>query len=153
MMAGWAELTRSEFADFTFLDLGSGKGRTLLMASDYPFRRIVGIELLPNLHAIAQQNVAAYKSESQKCFALECVCGDASSFPLPGGPLLVYLFNPFSGNILRQAIANIENSFRANPRPVHVLYHNPEHENVLLESPILRKLAATHQYAIFVAAM
>ena len=34
---------------FTFIDLGSGKGRTLLMASDYPFRRIIGLELLEEL--------------------------------------------------------------------------------------------------------
>lgn len=27
-----------DFRDFTFIDIGSGKGRTLLMASDYPFR-------------------------------------------------------------------------------------------------------------------
>jgi hypothetical protein len=52
------------FHDFTFIDLGSGKGRTLLMASDYPFRRIVGVELLPSLHQIAQQNLRQYKSEA-----------------------------------------------------------------------------------------
>src|SRR5690242_5062036 len=40
------------FGDFTFIDLGSGKGRTLLMASDYPFRAIIGVELLPALHQI-----------------------------------------------------------------------------------------------------
>src|SRR6266496_57342 len=62
--------TTLNFRDFTFLDLGSGKGRTLLMASDYPFRRVVGVELLPALHGIAVRNLAQYKSESQKCFAL-----------------------------------------------------------------------------------
>ena len=46
-----------DFRDLAFIDLGSGKGRTLLMASDYPFRRIVGIELLSSLHQIAQQNL------------------------------------------------------------------------------------------------
>src|SRR5689334_6318907 len=45
------------FADFTFIDLGSGKGRTLMMASDYPFRRIFGLELLPDLDRIAQENL------------------------------------------------------------------------------------------------
>src|ERR1700727_1709448 len=34
-----------DFRDFTFVDLGSGKGRTLFMASVSPFRRIVGVEL------------------------------------------------------------------------------------------------------------
>src|ERR1051326_9070709 len=65
-----------DFSDFTFIDIGSGKGRTLLMASDYPFRKILGVELLPELHRVAQENIVKYKSDSQKCFAIESVCGD-----------------------------------------------------------------------------
>ena len=80
-----------DFRDFTFLDLGSGKGRTLLMASDYAFRKIVGVELLQSLHQIAQENLLKYKSDSQKCFVLESVCADATDFPLPDGGLVVYL--------------------------------------------------------------
>ncbi len=36
----------------TFVDLGSGKGRTLLMASEYPFQRIIGVEILAELNEI-----------------------------------------------------------------------------------------------------
>lgn len=95
MLAMLHQHTNLDFGDFAFIDLGSGKGRTLLMASDYPFRRIVGVELLPALNQIAQQNLAQYKSDSQKCFALESICADASTWPLPDGPLVIYLFNPF----------------------------------------------------------
>ena len=49
------------FQDLTFIDVGSGKGRVLLMAADYPFRRILGIELLADLHQVAQANIQAYK--------------------------------------------------------------------------------------------
>ncbi len=86
MMDALAQLARINFNDFTFIDLGSGKGRTLLMASDYPFRRIVGVELLPSLNQIAQQNLAQYHSASQKCFAMESICADATTFTLPEGP-------------------------------------------------------------------
>ena len=51
-----------DFQEFTFIDVGSGKGRVLLMAADYPFRRILGIELLPALNRVAQENLNAYKS-------------------------------------------------------------------------------------------
>src|SRR5271163_2983061 len=68
MLAALAEESHLDFHDFVFLDLGSGKGRTLLMASDYPFRRIVGVELLPALHQDAQENLSKYRSESQKCW-------------------------------------------------------------------------------------
>lgn len=136
-------------AEFTFLDLGSGKGRTLLMASDYPFQKIVGLELLPSLHAIAQENLVRYKSDSQKCFSLESICADATSFPLPRGPIIIYLFNPFPEPGLRQFLSNLERSLGEHPRAVYVLYHNPLLEHVLLENSSLRKIAGTHQYSIF----
>lgn len=141
-----AQLT---FADFTFLDLGSGKGRTLLMASDYPFRRIVGVELLPALNAIARENLFVYSSDTQKCFALESMCADATSFPTPDGPLVIYLFNPFPAAALRTALDNLVDSSRATHWPMYVLYHNPEHERVVLEIPQFQKIAGTHQYSIF----
>jgi SAM-dependent methyltransferase len=137
------------FRDFTFLDLGSGKGRTLLMASDYPFRRIIGVELLPSLHEIAQQNLRQYKSESQKCFVLESICTDATAFSLPADPLVIFLFNPFPESAMRQVVANLDRSLRENPRPVYVLYHNPLLEHTLGESRLLRKIAGAQQYSLF----
>ena len=138
-----------DFRDFTFIDLGSGKGRTLLMASDYPFRRIIGVELLPSLHQVAQQNLRQYKSESQKCFALASICGDATDFPLPEDPLVIFLFNPFPESGMRRVVANLEQSLRVHPRPVYVLYHNPLLEHTLSERGPLRKIAGTHQYSLF----
>jgi SAM-dependent methyltransferase len=134
---------------FTFIDLGSGKGRTLLMASEYPFQRIVGVELLPELHQIAQQNLALYKSDSQKCFALEAVCGDATTFSFPPEPLVLYLFNPLPESGLKQVMANLDRSLLAHPRAVYVVYHNPLLEHVLGGSVGLTKLAGTQQYSIY----
>ena len=141
--------TNLDFRDFSFLDLGSGKGRTLLMASDYPFRRIVGVELLPSLHQIAQQNLRQYKSESQKCFALESICADATTFPFPEDPLVIYLFNPFPESGMRRVLSNIEKTLQAHPRALYVLYYNPLLEHVLTSNARLVKIAASHQYSIF----
>jgi SAM-dependent methyltransferase len=141
--------TTINFRDFTFIDLGSGKGRTLLMASDYPFRRIIGVELLPSLHQIAQQNLRQYKNVTQKCFALESICADATAFPLPAGPLVIYLFNPLPESGMRQVVLNLEKTLDDHPRTVYVLYHNPLLEHVLSESAPLRKIVTTHQYSIF----
>lgn len=137
------------FAGFAFVDLGSGKGRTLLMAADYPFTKIVGVELLPSLHAIACENLRCYKSESQKCFALEAVCADATTFPFPDLPLVVFLFNPFPELGLRRVITNLEQSLLARPRQICVLYHNPLLEHVLGESGFLRKIVGTDQYSVW----
>ena len=149
MLEALARQPNLSWSDFTFIDLGSGKGRTLLMASDYPFRRIVGVELLPALDQITQENLSQYKSESQQCFALESICADATEFLLPEEPLLLYLFNPFPQGGLRRVIAALERSLHDHPRTVYVLYHNPQLEHVLAESAALRKIGGTHQYSIY----
>ncbi len=137
-----------DFSEFTFVDLGSGKGRTLLMASEYPFRRIVGVEILPELHRAAEENIANYQSTTQQCTQVESVCADASEFELPEGPLLLYLFNPLPETGLIQILENLEESLRRHPRIVYVLYQNPLPERVLEESPSLKCTGGTHQYSI-----
>ena len=137
------------FAEFTFIDLGSGKGRTLLMASDYPFGRIVGVELLPALNYIARENLAQYKSDSQKCFTLESICADAGQFSFSAGPLLIYLFNPFPEPVLRRVLANLRRALDESPRMAYMIYYNPQHADVLAETGNLQKIAGTHQYSIF----
>jgi hypothetical protein len=107
------------------------------------------VELLPALHQAAQQNLGKYRSESQKCFALEAICGDATEFSFPAEPIVLYLFNPFPESGLRRAIANLEQSLRDHPRAAYVLYHNPLLEPVLSESAALSKIGGTHQYAIY----
>jgi len=149
MLEALREQTHADFRDFVFLDLGSGKGRTLLMASDYPFRRIVGVELLPALHQTAQENLGKYRGESQKCFALEAICADATDFPFPAEPIVLYLFNPLPESGLRRTIANLEQSLRDHPRAAYVLYHNPLLAHVLSESAVFTKIGGTHQYALY----
>jgi len=138
-----------DFQEFTFIDIGSGKGRVLLMAADYPFRRILGIELLPALHRVAQENLSAYKSDSQQCFALETVCGDAREFVFPAEPILLYLFNPLPELALIEVMANLENSLRQFPRVVYLLYHNPLLENVLAKHPAFTKIGGTPLHSLF----
>lgn len=138
-----------DFRDFVFIDIGSGKGRTLLMASDYPFRRIIGVELLPELHRVAQENIRNYKSDSQRCFALESIRADARDLVFPHEPTVLYLFNPLPEPGLVQLLANLEHSLREHPRSLFVIYHNPVLEQVLVEGKWLTKIDGTHQYSIF----
>jgi SAM-dependent methyltransferase len=138
-----------DFRKFTFIDIGSGKGRALLMAADFPFRRILGVELIPELHRVAQENLKNYASESQQCFALESICGDAREFEFPAEPMLLYLFNPLPEAGLRQLLANLEEALRENPQPIYLLYHNPLLEHVLTESPALTRVQGTHQFSIY----
>lgn len=138
-----------DFQDFTFIDLGSGKGRTLLMASEFPFRRIVGVELLPELHQVAVRNIAVFSSAEQKCRTMGSVCCDARDFVFPPEPLLLYLFDPLPAVALKVMLENLRLSLAAAPRPIRVLYHHPASERILLETGWLRKIGGSSQYSIF----
>jgi SAM-dependent methyltransferase len=114
--------------DFVFVDLGSGKGRVLLMAAEHPFRRIVGVELSPALHRIAEANLRRFRSPTQRCFAFDLQCLDAATFVPPPENLLVYLFQPFPSATLDTVLANL----RGAKRRVLIAYMNPLfHEQVL----------------------
>jgi hypothetical protein len=129
--------------------LGSGKGRVLLMASGYPFRRILGMELLPELARIAQENLSRYKSVTQKCFQIEAQCGDARDFHFPPEPTVLYLFNPLPRTGFQDMLSNLEQSLQQNPREVYVLYHNPLLEDELAKCSWLKKVLGIPQYSIY----
>jgi len=152
MMASLSVLSEQfEFEPFTFVDLGSGKGRALLMASEYPFRKIVGVELIAELHRAAKENILAYHSATQRCQRIEAVCADARAFPFPAEPLVLYLFNPLPESGMRPLIARLEKSLAENPRPVYLLYHNPLLEHVIGERAVFVRVGGTEQYSVYSA--
>jgi SAM-dependent methyltransferase len=138
-----------DYPHFTFVDLGSGKGRTLLMASKFPFRRIIGVELLPELHAIAEKNIGAFSNPAQRCTHLQSLCLDAREFDPPDEPLLLYLFNPLPPQALAGVLAKLRASLERVPRKVLVIYHNPLSEDVVAGCGFLQKTHGTHQYAVY----
>jgi hypothetical protein len=141
-----------EFDTFTFIDLGSGKGRALLMASEYPFRKIMGVELLEELHRAAEENIRTYRSATQRCKQIESVCADACEFLFPDIPLVLYLFNPLPEGGLRRLVANLEYSLERSPRLVWIVYHNPAMDSLLAASLALLRAGGTEQYSLFTAA-
>jgi hypothetical protein len=150
MMAGLTAAGKPiAFDQFTFVDLGSGKGRTLLMASEYPFRRIVGVEVIAELHRAAEENIRAYHSATQRCTQIESILADAREFELSEEPLVLYLFNPLPERALSEVLQRLEKSLKRAPRPVWVVYHNPLLEGALDASGFLEKAGGTLQYSVY----
>ncbi len=116
----------------TFVDVGSGMGRAVLLASEHPFKQVVGIELSPALHAIARANLANAGGFAQCCRDVRLLCRDARRARFPKGDLVVFLFNPFDGAVLRETLDRIAGS-RGRNDEVIVLYHTPVHRDVLSE--------------------
>ena len=138
-----------EFDQFTFIDLGSGKGRTLLMASEYPFRRIVGVELIAELHRAAEENIRDYRSPTQRCAQIESVLTDAREFEIPQEPLVLYLFNPLPERALSDVLQRLGKLLVKTPRPVWVVYHIPLPEDLLGATGFLEKAGGTAYYSLY----
>jgi SAM-dependent methyltransferase len=138
-----------DFPQFTFIDLGSGKGRVLLMASDYPFKKIIGVEFMPGLLQAAQKNIAGCSSDRQRCQQIEAVCMDARDFQFPSGSLVVYLFNPFSEATFAQVLENLRRSVEQLTRPVYIAYRFTEFEELLAKAEWLEKIAGAEQWVVY----
>ena len=130
-----------KFEDFVFIDYGSGKGRALLMASEFPFKRIVGIEFSPELHAVALANLAKDLGSKSKCDSVESVCMDFLEFPLPPEPSVLFFFDPCDESVLAKMLAKISQSLAAHPRELRVIYVAPNaaKERLLDAAGCLRK--------------
>jgi SAM-dependent methyltransferase len=109
-----------------FIDYGSGLGRVLLLASEYPFKRITGVEVTEVLAEKAAANIKNYKKPRQ-CEDIQIWVGSASDFEIPDDASLIYLNNPFHGQVLTDVFKRLEKSLSEKPRRLRVVYNNPTH--------------------------
>jgi SAM-dependent methyltransferase len=132
MVLRWRQTKPAAAIDeFTFIDLGAGMGRAVLLASEYPFREAVGVELHPTLARIAQRNSAVWRATQRVLAPIRIVCGDAVEFKFPDGPCIAFLFNPFGGPVLRRLLSELAKRFADRLGKLDILYVNNEHESVL----------------------
>lgn len=121
--------------DGVFVDFGSGKGRALLLASLYGFRRVVGVEFAEELSLHAERNLARFRARARSPFEAQVLTLDATSYPVTSEDRVFFLYNPFQESVLAQVLANIRLSVLAQPRPVHLVYANPVYRHVLDNDP------------------
>lgn len=113
---------------YTFLDVGAGKGRSMLCATLHPFGEVVGVELNPGLAAIARANSETFAAhDSARLAPVRVLEGDVLEVEWPRGPLVVYLFHPFEDPLVRRFLERIEAEFADRPGELDLLYVNAEH--------------------------
>jgi SAM-dependent methyltransferase len=121
--------------DVSFIDVGAGMGRAMLLAAELPFRQVVGVELNPTLGRIGRKNLAVWRASGRARTPMKLVCGDAVEFPLPEGPCLAFLFNPFGAPVMRRLLAawrlSLRKTLAGRARQLDILYVNNEQERVL----------------------
>jgi len=125
---------------FTFVDLGCGKARAMLVASRLPFERIIGIELSGELCAAARANVQSFQPQWLVVSSFDILHADATAYAFPETPLVVFLYHPFLGPTLRQVLHRLARSVREHPREVYLLYANPTYDAIMAEFPFLAQL-------------
>jgi SAM-dependent methyltransferase len=107
-----------------FVEFGCGKGRVLHQAAKLPFRRIVGVEISPELAEIARSNLAA-RADQHRCVNIEIVVSDAADFRVPDDLTIGYLYHPFRDATLDAVLRNIIHSLDRRPRRVRLIYVYP----------------------------
>ena len=147
LVARWREtIPPHPISSYTFIDIGAGKGRGLLVASEFHFRGVVGIELNPELATIARQNVAHWIGTHAADFTapqlstIEVLEQDALEYEFPSTPTLLFLFHPFDAPVLRKLLRRIETQFAQCAGTLDLLYVNAECANVLDRNPAFQKL-------------
>lgn len=141
--------TREALQNYTFIDLGSGKGRALLMAAPYRFRRIIGVEFVQEWHLTAQENIRKFAAANPSAPPMESLCLDARDFTFPADPLVVYLFNPFHEQVFVAVMEKLRQSEAKNPRPIFLAYRYCEFAGLLQKLDWLEKIADTEQWAVY----
>ena len=107
----------SDWSNATFVDLGCGKGRALIIAAEAGFAEVIGVELSAKLAKSAIANI-----QRMKLGNVQVVEGDALEFKFDRPDTLLFMYNPFGPAILSQVIAKIGTAPR---RPQYIVYANP----------------------------
>lgn len=128
-----------DLSRLTFVDHGAGKGRVLLLASQYPFQAIGGVEFAEELHDDATMNIAQFPRSRMKCRNVECVLDDASALGPPDGEAVHYFFNPFSREVFAEVLDNIVVSYRRRPRRLYLILVDPVATDLIEESGVFQR--------------
>jgi SAM-dependent methyltransferase len=110
----------------TFVDFGCGKGRILALATEYPFAKVVGLELSPSLCAEARAVAAAVAARHPQRTPIEIVEGDGLAYALPSGRIVMYLYHPAYQGLLQRLAKSLVQHQTADPaNKVFIIYYNP----------------------------
>ncbi len=120
-----------QYRDSTFVDFGCGKGAALVFASDFGFKKVIGIEYANQLSEIAIRNLQKHFVKTGRKTDYEIINADASKYEIPAETDCFYFYNPFDAILLDRVIQNIIKSLEEKPRRILILYANALHHEVI----------------------
>ena len=138
----WQQTLAGSIQDYIFLDIGCGKGRVLMLASDAPFQRIVGVELSPALTAIAESNMAKWAAAPHLCSNIDVLNVDALAAPIPDSPIVLYIYNSFNLYVMLPLLERLQALALARSTPIDLIYAKPQQASLVDAVPGIALLAA-----------
>jgi hypothetical protein len=141
-------------ASWRFVDVGSGKGRVLLLAALAGFRRIDGVELGRDLHAAACSNIARFAPHAGEA-VIRSHNLDAATFRFPPEPTVCFLNNPFEAPVLERVLGSAEDALTQRPQPFLLIYYHSNHAALIDARLVWERVARgywrdpSHHYAVY----
>lgn len=116
-----------------FIDFGSGMGRVVLLAAQYDFARVIGVEISERLTRIAEKNLERNRNRVT-CGELQLVTADVVDYQIPDDVTIAFFNNPFYGEVFDHVTQRLLGSVDRNPRRLRIIYRNPMEEERLLRT-------------------
>ena len=138
-----------DYSQYTFLDAGSGKGRALIFATRYNFKRILGVELSEKLHAIAEEDIQSFKARTKSEADIRLICANITDFCFPDEDLLIFVNNPFNGEVMKTFLDNVHEFCKAHGRKVYIAYRSPLCVDLFEARPEFVLIAEGHAFKIY----
>lgn len=110
------------YEDFVFIDIGTGTGRNLLLAADYPFKQITGVEISSFLYGLAVENIRQYNTVTHRAQSVSVHCMDVQNFDLPDENLVLYFWEPFKEDVADPFIQKLKDLITENNRHVKLVF-------------------------------
>jgi 16S rRNA G1207 methylase RsmC len=135
---------------FHFIDFGSGKGRTLLLAAEYPFGSVTGVEFAPELHETAQRNIRSFRGR-RMCHQIQSVCQDAAEYRLVPGNYVLYFNFPFHDPVMKAVLSRMQEFVKSSHGEIIIVNYEPKPSiaQLIEAEPDLGMVARTREYAVY----
>lgn len=127
------EFLKNEKVNSGLLDFGCGRGRILVVAAHYGFKKITGIDFSPILCIDAEANAEKAVSIFPG-IDINVICTDAISYQIEPYQNCFFFFNPFDEVVLLKVVKNILSSLKDFPRKIFIIYINPVHRHIFLSA-------------------
>lgn len=112
-------------SEYSFIDVGSGKGLVVIEAAKHPFNEVIGLEISPHAHKIAEVNIRAASKRTTLRAPIKLNNVNALDYAFPAAKQVIYLYNPFDEPILSELLNKLSRRLTENVEDIVLAYLNP----------------------------